>query len=198
MLAGPSEVAIIADSGANPAFAAADLLAQTEHGPDNRGFLFSPSKTTVNDIAAELVRQREQLKRQQILAETDKRMVLVHTRSMDEAIDLSNYLAPEHLELQVRDPLSILPLIENAGAILLGDYTSAPVGDYFAGPSHTLPTSGAARFSSPLSVSTFMKRSSVIYFNEENAANCADDIARFAEAEGFDGHAAAARIRVRG
>ena len=198
MLAGPSEVCIIADGGANAAFAAADLLAQTEHGPDNRGFLFSPSKKFVDDVITELERQREQLSRQDILAKSGESLVLVVTESLEEAIELSNLLAPEHLELQVREPLSVLPLIENAGAILLGDYTSAPIGDYFAGPSHTLPTAGAARFSSPLSVSTFLKRTSVLYFNEEAALACADDVALMAEAEGFDGHAAAARVRKNG
>jgi histidinol dehydrogenase len=195
MLAGPSEIAIIADAGANPAFAAADLLAQTEHGPDNRGFVFSPSKTFIDDLQVEIIRQREKLKRQEILAQTDKNLTIVLTSSIEEAAALSNILAPEHLELQVREPHSLLPLIENAGAILLGDYSSAPIGDYFAGPSHTLPTAGASRFSSPLSVSTFLKRTSVIYFNEEAALSCADDVARFAMAEGFDGHANAATIR---
>jgi len=195
MLAGPSEVAIIADSGANPAFAAADLLAQTEHGPDNRGFVFSPSSTFLEDLKSEIKRQRENLSRQDILAATEQNLVLIQTNSIEEAAELSNFLAPEHLEIQTREPLAVLPLIENAGAILLGDYTSAPIGDYFAGPSHTLPTSGAARFSSPLSVSTFLKRTSVIYFNQEAAAECADDVSRFARAEGFDGHANAALLR---
>jgi histidinol dehydrogenase len=198
MLAGPSEVAIIADSEAKPAFVAADLLAQTEHGPDNRGFVFSPDADMIEAIVLELKQQREKLSRQEILQETGEKLVLIRTRSLQEAAELSNLLAPEHLELQVREPLELLPLIENAGAVLLGDYTSAPVGDYFAGPSHTLPTAGAARFSSPLSVSTFLKRTSVIYYNRDAAAGCADDVARFALAEGFDGHAAAALIRKNG
>ena len=195
MLAGPSEVAIIADEGANPAFVAADVLAQTEHGPDNRGFVFSPSKSMIDSVRSEIVRQRETLKRSDILRHTDKNLILILTESLDEAANLSNFLAPEHLELQVREPLSLLPLIENAGAILLGDYTSAPIGDYYAGPSHTLPTAGAARFSSPLSVSTFLKKTSVLYFNQEAAVSCADDVARFAFSEGFDAHANAALIR---
>jgi histidinol dehydrogenase len=195
MLAGPSEIAIIADSGANPAFVAADLLAQTEHGPDNRGFLFSPSKQLVEDVCEELSRQRNQLSRQEILLKTTEKLVLIVTSSIEGAVDLSNILAPEHLELHVREPLDLLPTIENAGAVLLGDYTSAPIGDYFAGPSHTLPTAGAARFSSPLSVSTFLKKTSVIYFSRESAAASADDIARFAMAEGFDAHANAALLR---
>jgi histidinol dehydrogenase len=198
MLAGPSEVAIIADEGANPAFVAADLIAQTEHGPDNRGFLFSHSKELLDSARTELMAQRETRHRQEILAATSENLVFVKTASLEESVQLSNLLAPEHLELQVRGPLQLLSLVENAGAVLLGDYTSASVGDYFAGPSHTLPTAGAARFSSPLSVSTFLKRTSVIYYNEDAAAGCADDVARFAMAEGFDGHAYAAMIRKRG
>ena len=108
---------------------------------------------------------------------------------------MSNILAPEHLELMVREPLAALPLVRNAGAVLLGEHTSASVGDYWAGPSHTLPTAGAARFSSPLSVNTFMKRTSVVYYSQKAAEDAAEDVARFAEAEGFDAHAAAARLR---
>lgn len=195
MLAGPSEIAIIADAGANPAFIAADLLAQTEHGPENRGVLFSPSSDVLEHCKAELERQRETLSRREILEQTASNLIFVKTRTVEEAVELSNVLAPEHLELMVREPLAVLPLVKNAGAVLLGEYTSAPIGDYWAGPSHTLPTAGAARFSSPLSVATFLKRTSVIYYSREAAASCAEDVARFAEAEGFDAHAAAARLR---
>lgn len=195
MLAGPSEIAIIADAGANPAFIAADLLAQTEHGPENRGVLFSPSSEVLEHCKVELERQRETLSRREILEQTASNLIFVKTRTVEEAVELSNVLAPEHLELMVREPLAVLPLVKNAGAVLLGENTSAPIGDYWAGPSHTLPTAGAARFSSPLSVATFLKRTSVIYFSREAAASCAEDVARFAEAEGFDAHAAAARLR---
>ncbi len=197
MLAGPSEVAVIADENANPAFVAADLLAQTEHGPENRGVLFSPSAALLEAVKAEIESQRQSLDRREILEKSANNLITVTTRDIKEAVELSNLLAPEHLELQVDDPQALLPSVRNAGAVLLGRYTSAPIGDYIAGPSHTLPTAGAARFSSPLSVSTFMKRTSVISYSEEAAREVAEDVARFALAEGFDAHAAAARIRAR-
>ncbi len=195
MLAGPSEVAIVADAGANPAFVAADLLAQTEHGHDNKGVLFCSDGDTLEKCQNELEVQRAELSRQDILLASGKNLIFVKTNSVAESLDLCNVLAPEHLELMVREPLAVLPLVKNAGAVLLGDHTSAPLGDYWAGPSHTLPTAGAARFSSPLSVATFMKRTSVIYYSAEAAAAAAEDVARFAEAEGFDAHAHAARLR---
>ncbi len=195
MLAGPSEVAIVADERANPAFVAADLLAQIEHGPDNKGVLFCHDSAMLELCKSELSEQRAALARQEILAITANNIIFVKTDSLEESLALSNVLAPEHLELMVREPLAALPLVRNAGAVLLGDYTSAAVGDYWAGPSHTLPTAGAARFSSPLSVSTFLKRTSVIYYSQPAASEAAEDVARFAEAEGFDGHARAARLR---
>ena len=195
MLAGPSEIAIVADEGANPAFVAADLLAQTEHGHDNKGVLFCHSSAIMEKCKNELIQQREALSRKEILAATEAHLIFVKTNSLEESLTLSNTLAPEHLELMVREPLAVLPLVKNAGAVLLGDHTSAPIGDYWAGPSHTLPTAGAARFSSPLSVATFMKRTSVIYYSPQAASEAAEDVARFAEAEGFDAHAAAARLR---
>ena len=195
MLAGPSEVAIVADEHANPAFVAADLLAQTEHGHDNKGVLFCSSAPILEECRIELNKQRAQLSRQEILEASGKNLIFVKTNSVAESLDLSNTLAPEHLELMVQEPLAVLPLVKNAGAVLLGGHTSASIGDYWAGPSHTLPTAGAARFSSPLSVATFMKRTSVIYYSPEAAAEAAEDVARFAEAEGFDAHAQAARLR---
>ena len=197
MLAGPSEVAIVADAGANPAFVAADLLAQTEHGHDNRGVVFSHSYDLLEKCKIELAMQRAELSRKEILAITANNLIFVKTNSLEESLELSNVFAPEHLELMVREPLAVLPLVRNAGAILLGDHTSAPIGDYWAGPSHTLPTAGAARYASPLSVATFMKRTSVLYYSEKAAQEAAEDVARFAEAEGFDGHAQAARLRGR-
>jgi len=195
MLAGPSEIAIVADEHATPAFVAADLLAQTEHGPENRGILFSPSKNLLAAVREELAKQRESLSRSEILEKTDQNLLFVATRSIEEAVELSNIVAPEHLELHVQEPLALLSLVRNAGAVLLGEHTSAPVGDYIAGPSHTLPTAGTARFSSPLSVSTFMKRSSVVYYSAAAAAAAADKVAMFAMVEGFDAHARAAQLR---
>ena len=195
MLAGPSEVAIVADKDANPAFVAADLLAQTEHGPDNKGVLFCSSDEVMEECKRELNSQRAHLGRQEILQQTAQSLILVKTQSVTESLELSNVLAPEHLELMVRDPTTVLPLVKNAGAVLLGSYTSAPIGDYWAGPSHTLPTAGAARFSSPLSVATFMKRTSVVLYSREAAQEAAEEVARFADSEGFDAHARAARLR---
>jgi histidinol dehydrogenase len=197
MLAGPSEVAVIADEFANPMLAAADILAQTEHGHDNRGVFFCHSWDVLEATKNELSRQRAALSRKEILDATALNLIFVKTNSLEESVALSNIMAPEHLELMVREPLAALPLVKNAGAVLLGEHTSASVGDYWAGPSHTLPTAGAARFSSPLSVNTFLKRTSVVYYSKKAAADAAEDVARFAEAEGFDGHAAAARLRGR-
>ncbi len=195
MLAGPSDVAIIADEGANAAFVAADVLAQTEHGPENRGVVISPSFAKLEAIQQQLEIQREARSRKAILKLSAENLIFVKTKDLIEAVAIANTVAPEHLELQVRDPEALLPGIRNAGAVLLGDYTSAPVGDYLAGPSHTLPTGGAARFSSPLSVTTFLKRTSIISYTREAAKEAAETVARFAEAEGFDAHAAAARLR---
>lgn len=195
MLAGPSEVAIIADELANPAYVAADLLAQTEHGPENRGVLISSSAKLLDACKVEIGRQRGKLSRQEILRASDANLLFIKATSLGEAVELSNVLAPEHLELCVAEPLSILGSIRNAGAVLLGENTSAPAGDYIAGPSHTLPTAGTARFSSPLSCDTFLKRSSVLYHDAATAATLAADIAAFATAEGFDAHAAAALLR---
>ena len=195
MLAGPSEVAVIADEHAKPHLIAADILAQTEHGHDNRGVLFSHSQELLEAAKAELSRQRAALSRREILDATVLNLIFVKTNSLEESLELSNVFAPEHLELMVREPLAALPLVKSAGAVLLGEHTSASVGDYWAGPSHTLPTAGAARFSSPLSVNTFLKRTSIVYYSQKAAAEASEDVARFAEAEGFDGHAQAARLR---
>lgn len=198
MLAGPSEVCVIADKGANPRFAAADMLAQTEHGPDNRGILLCDDQRVIENILSEIDNMRFDLMRKSIIDETYENGIVVKTRTIDEAVELSNFLAPEHLELQVRDPMALLPKIRNAGAILLGDYSGAALGDYVAGPSHTLPTAGGARFSSPLSASTFLKRSSVISYSREAAVASGEAAGVIADGEGFDGHALSARIRKEG
>ncbi len=157
--------------------------------------MFCHSLDVLEKSKNELSRQRAELSRKEILDATALNLIFVKTKSLEESLELSNVFAPEHLELMVREPLAALPLVKNAGAVLLGEHTSASVGDYWAGPSHTLPTAGAARFSSPLSVNTFMKRTSVVYYSKQAAAEAAEEVARFAEAEGFDGHAAAARMR---
>jgi histidinol dehydrogenase len=197
MLAGPSEIAIIADDAANPAFIAADLLAQTEHGPGNRGVLFTSSQAIIDSTIEELDRQRGNLSRQEILNITSENLLIVKTRSQEESIYFSNILAPEHLELHLEQAETALTEIRNAGAVLVGPWASAPIGDYYAGPSHTLPTAGTARFSSPLSVNTFLKRTSIVRYSKTQAIAAAGDVALFAESEGFDAHAEAARQRVK-
>lgn len=162
MLAGPSEIAIIADDDADPVLIAADLLAQTEHGPGNRGVLFTSSQKVLENTVEEVEKQRESLSRREILMLTGENLLFIKTRSQEESISLSNTLAPEHLELHLTHAEAALPEIRNAGSVLVGPWASAPIGDYYAGPSHTLPTAGTARFSSPLSVNTFLKRTSVV------------------------------------
>ena len=196
MLAGPSEIAIIADGEADPALIAADLLAQTEHGPGNRGVLFTSSKSVLENTVAELEKQRAK-SRQEILNVTSENLLLIKTRSQEESVTFSNILAPEHLELHLTHAEAALPGIRNAGAVLVGPWASAPIGDYYAGPSHTLPTAGTARFSSPLSVNTFLKRTSIVRYSKAQAIAAAGDVALFAESEGFDAHAEAARRRAK-
>jgi histidinol dehydrogenase len=198
MLAGPSEVCIIADEGANTRFAAADLLAQIEHDADNRGVVLAVGAEMSAAIAREIDLLLEQCARKEILRATVGRAVIVTTRSIAEAAELADEMAPEHLHLQARDPMAVLSLVRNAGAILLGDYTAAAIGDYVAGPSHTLPTAGTASFSSPLSVANFMKRSSVLSFTADAARVAAAFAARIADGEGFDAHAHSARVRLEG
>jgi histidinol dehydrogenase len=198
MLAGPSEICIIADGGANPRFVAADLLAQIEHDADNRGVVLTDSAQMSGRILEEAESMFDQLMRKDILRQTLSKVVLVTTTSIAEAADLANTMAPEHLELQVRDPLSVLPLIQNAGAVLLGDSTGAALGDYVAGPSHTLPTNGTARFSSPLSVASFIKRTSVVSYTPVGARLAATTARILADGEGFDGHVQSALIRLEG
>ena len=199
MLAGPSEVCVVADEHANPIFAALDLLTQAEHDAEAAAFLITPSETLAQAVLAEIERQLTRLPRRDILLKSleDNSAVLV-TESLAQAYDLANACAPEHLALMVRDPLAALGHIRNAGAILMGDYTPQTLGDYFAGPSHTLPTSGTARFASPLHVDTFVKKSSFLYYTRTALEAVADSLTAFACAEGFDAHAEAVRVRVPG
>jgi histidinol dehydrogenase len=196
MLAGPSEVCVVADEGANPAFAAADMLTQAEHESDTAAYLITPSSTIARAVAEELERQMALLPRREILAESLARHgAIVVTETLSQAFDLANVCAPEHLALMVRDPFAALGAIRNAGAILMGDYAPQTLGDYLAGPSHTLPTSGTARFASPLHVDTFLKKSSFIYYTSDALAQVAPTLEQFATIEGFEAHAAAVRAR---
>ena len=196
MLAGASEVCVIADEGANPAFAAADMLTQAEHEADTAAYLVTPSREVAEKVRAELDRQMESLPRRDILRRSLREHgAIVVTESLGQAFDLANVCAPEHLALMVRDPFAALGAIHNAGAILMGDYSPQTLGDYYAGPSHTLPTGGTARFSSPLHVDTFLKKSSYIYYTPDALKQAAPDIIQFATAEGFEAHAQAIRAR---
>ena len=197
MLAGPSEVLVIADEAADPAAAAADLLAQAEHDPMARAVLCSPSSELCDRVAAEVERQLAALPRREIAgAALADHGALVLTRSLEEAVDLANQLAPEHLELLVRDPEALLPRVRCAGAVFLGAHTPEVVGDYVAGPSHVLPTAGTARFASALSTEDFVRRLSVMRYGPAALAEAWPHLAELARVEGLHGHGAAARVRI--
>jgi histidinol dehydrogenase len=199
MLAGPSEVCVVADDGANPRFAAADMLTQAEHDPECAAYLITPSATVAREVERELASQMARLPRKEILRRAlDDHGAIILTESLAQAYDLANICAPEHLALMVRDPFAALGSVKNAGAILMGDYSPQTLGDYLAGPSHTLPTSGTARFASPLHVDTFLKKSSFIYYTAEALRKVAPTLTQFAGIEGFDAHAAAVCARMEG
>jgi histidinol dehydrogenase len=197
MVAGPSEVLVVADETADAAFVAADLLAQAEHDPMARAVLLTPSGVLRDAVAAELGRQLAALPRREIAgAALVAHGALVLTASLEEAVDLANGLAPEHLELQVADAESLLARVRHAGAVFLGRHTPEVVGDYVAGPNHVLPTGGTARFSSALSTEDFVTRLSVIEYSREGLAEAGPHVAELSRVEGLDGHGAAAAIRI--
>jgi histidinol dehydrogenase len=196
MLAGPSEIVIIADESAPVSYVAADLLSQAEHDPNAAALLFTADEALAEAVSKEVVKQTEKRNRKNtIAASLMASSAIILTRTLEEAISLANRCAPEHLELMVRDPFTVLGKIKHAGAIFLGPYSSEPVGDYMAGTNHVLPTNGTARFFSPLGVWDFLKRSSVISYSKEGLMEVKDDIIRLAEAEGLDAHANAVRVR---
>ena len=196
MFAGPSEILIIADDTANPEFAAADMLSQAEHDKIASAILLTTSETLADAVEEAIDRRSGLLARKAILEKSvADYCAVVYVPDLESAIDFANELAPEHLELCIRDPEKYIPQIQNAGAIFIGNYTPEPLGDYFAGPNHTLPTSGTARFFSPLGTGDFIKKMSVLQYNEASLRECYQDVARFAEAEGLTGHAAAIRVR---
>ncbi len=197
MVAGPSEVLVVADDSAAAAFVAADLLAQAEHDPMARAVLLTPSSALRDAVAAELERRLAALPRRAIAgAALDRHGALVLTASLEEAVELANRLAPEHLELQVRDPEGLLGRVRHAGAVFLGRHTPEVVGDYVAGPNHVLPTGGTARFSSALSTEDFVTRLSVIEYSREGLAEAGPHVAELSRVEGLDGHGAAAAVRI--
>jgi histidinol dehydrogenase len=197
MLAGPSEVVVIADEGADAAFVAADLLAQAEHDPMARSVLLTPSAPLLDAVAAETTRQLARLPRREIAASALRdHGALVLTASLDEAVDVANRLAPEHLELSVADPERLLARVRSAGAVFLGRHTPEVVGDYVAGPNHVLPTGGTARFASALSTEDFVKRLSVIQYSTRGLAEAWPHLAELSRVEGFQAHGEAARVRI--
>ncbi len=196
MVAGPSEVLVIADGSANPVFVAADMLSQAEHDALSAVVLVTPCKELAQAVAGELKKQVQELDRKEIAeASLNKYGTIVLTEDLKEAAGIANEVAPEHLELCVADPYSLLPYIRNAGAIFLGHYSPEPLGDYFAGPNHVLPTSGTARFFSPLSVDDFVKKSSLIFYEKEALQEAAEDIILLARQEGLTAHAKAVAVR---
>lgn len=196
MIAGPSEILIIADDTADPGYAAADLLSQAEHDPIASAVLLTPSEALARAVAAEVKSQLKTLARESIAARSIRNYgAVVVTKDLDEALRIANRFAPEHLELMVEDPESLLSGIVNAGAIFLGSHTPEPIGDYLAGPSHILPTAGTARFSSPLGVYDFVKRSSVLSFSPDALRLYGPQAARFAQIEGLEAHAGSIGIR---
>ena len=190
MLAGPSEILIVADETANPIYAAADLLSQAEHDPLACSILITTSQPLADKVSDEVERQLSNLPRKEIAAAAIERNgLIVVAEDLDEAIDFANFSAPEHLELLVSAPFELLPKIKNAGAIFLGAYSPEPLGDYLAGPNHVLPTGGTAKFYSVLNVETFLKRTSLISYSRNDLLGAAEDIIRLAEAEGLHAHA---------
>jgi len=198
LLAGPSEILIIADENANPDYLAADLLSQAEHDPMASGVLITPSRKVAEQTVQCLERQLNRLPRKTIARESlDRYGAVFLVEDLDTAASLAGRIAPEHLELQVRDPWSLVGKIEHAGAVFLGENTPEAVGDYFAGPNHVLPTAGTARFASALGVEAFLKRTSVISYSRNALERDAEAIVRLAELEGLHAHAASVRIRLK-
>lgn len=197
MIAGPSEIAVVADKGANPEWVAADLLSQAEHDEMARCFLVTDSGEFAERVASEVERQLGALERKAITGKAlENNSWIVVVDGMKKAADIINRIAPEHLELITDNPFQVLKNIRNAGAIFLGAYASEPIGDYIAGPNHVLPTYGTAAFFSPLSARDFQKRSSIIYYSRADLLKFGPEAVRIAEAEGLEAHANAMKVRL--
>lgn len=196
MVAGPSEILIVADKSAKPAFLAADLMSQAEHDKMASAILLTTSETIARATVREIERQIKYLERQEIIERSleDYGEIIV-CEDMAQAMRFANELAPEHLELCVEEPLKYIGMADNAGSVFLGNWSPEPLGDYFAGPNHVLPTSGTARFFSPLSVDSFVKKSSFVYYTKEELQKAKDDIVRLAETEGLTAHANSIKVR---
>jgi histidinol dehydrogenase len=197
MIAGPSEIAVLADEGANPRYIAADLLSQAEHDPRSAAVLVTTSMELAEKVSASVDEQLKSLPRKEIASKAISDFGAIYVvESLEEGAEVINRLAPEHLEIMTDDPMSLLGKIKHAGAIFLGQHSSEPVGDYFAGSNHVLPTSGTARFSSPLNVDDFTKKSSVIRYSEQALRENGRKISAFARLEGLEAHARAIDIRL--
>lgn len=196
MVAGPSEILIVADKNARPDFIAADLMSQAEHDRLASSILLTNSTEIAKAVSKEISKQIKYLERQEIIEDSlnDFGEIIV-CENIDQAIDFANELAPEHLELCVENPFEYIGRVDNAGSVFLGNYSPEPLGDYYAGPNHVLPTSGTARFFSPLSVDSFIKKSSFIFYTEEELKKAKDDIIKLAETEGLTAHANSIRVR---
>ena len=196
MFAGPSEILIIADDSARPEFVAADMLSQAEHDKLASAVLLTTSATLADAVMEAVDRRSEKSPRKSILSESLKNYcAIVNVPTLEDALAFSEEIAPEHLELCISNPDVWISKVKNAGAIFVGNFTPESVGDYFAGPNHTLPTSGTARFFSPLNVGDFTKKISLIRYDEATLKSCYEDIAYFARAEGLEAHAQAVTVR---
>lgn len=196
MLAGPSEILIVADKTADPAYTAADMLSQAEHDMLASSIVITDSPELAEKIAVEAEKQLKVLPREEITrASLDRNGMIIITEDIMQAVELANVSAPEHMEVLTEQPFQLLPYIRHAGAVFLGAYSPEPLGDYFAGPNHVLPTGGTARYYSVLNVETFMKRTSIISYTQEQLDAVSDDVIRLAEAEGLQAHANAVKLR---
>ena len=196
MIAGPSEILIIADKSANPKFLAADLMSQAEHDRLASAILLTDCEELAIETETELEKQMTALSRKDIIrSSVDNFGAIIVCSDMSQAIEFANELAPEHLEVCCENPMEYVGKLDNAGSVFLGNYSPEPLGDYFAGPNHVLPTSGTARFFSPLSVDSFVKKSSFIYYTEDALRKDAEDVVRFAETEGLTAHANSIKVR---
>ncbi len=195
-VAGPSEILVIADETANPRFVAADLLSQAEHDELASAILVTTSETLAGQVAGEVDAFIKELSRSEIIRKSlDNYGYILITDTMDDAVEIANEIASEHLEIQTKNPYDVMMKIRNAGAIFIGEYSSEPLGDYFAGPNHVLPTNGTARFFSPLSVDDFVKKSSIIAYSREALEAVHEDIEQFARAERLTAHANSIKVR---
>lgn len=198
MIAGPSEIVVLADGGANPEHVAADLLSQAEHDKIASAILITDSAALAESVVGELSEQVKKLERREIAeASLENNCRIILTEDLTAAVDVCNSYAPEHLELAVKEPFKLLDRVKNAGSVFLGYNTPEAVGDYYAGTNHTLPTSGTARFASPLSVDDFMKSTQYVYYSKSALDNSAEDIISFANSEGLGAHAQSVAVRLK-